>query len=173
MNSVKDLHSSFWMEEDEWDDDFLVDLGLVGNEFLDLLDHLGSRLLDLVDDPFGFLLDLDRFEVLLLFRIFDGLGRRFYFGLLWLFAFWWKAGGHVFGACDFVFTAGVEHLFLRGFFTGGEGSGILCLTAGFGAVVAVSTTTASATSAAAFAAAGGWFEPLRSLAVAELSFTHG
>ena len=25
MSSVKDLHSSFWMEEDEWDDDFLVD----------------------------------------------------------------------------------------------------------------------------------------------------
>ena len=25
MNSVKDLHSSFWMDEDDWDDDFLVD----------------------------------------------------------------------------------------------------------------------------------------------------
>ena len=25
MSSVKDLHSSFWMEEDDWDDDFLVD----------------------------------------------------------------------------------------------------------------------------------------------------
>ena len=25
MNSVKDLHSSFWMDEDDWDDEFLMD----------------------------------------------------------------------------------------------------------------------------------------------------
>ena len=25
MSSVKDLHSSFWMEEDEWDDDNIPD----------------------------------------------------------------------------------------------------------------------------------------------------